>query len=235
MIAKVIEESLDGIAYQIRPSKRARRLRINIRPDRVIEVVIPYGHSQTHAREFFQQNLPWVQQQIQRHQLDQPRHCPEQVELQSISERWHIHYEPHSHYRLQESPGQLLIRGPEQDFSQCSQLLKKWLRLQARRFLPDRLYDLSEQMGMHYQRVTIRSQQSRWGSCSSRGTISLNDRLMLLPASWVDYVLVHELCHTEHMNHSPAFWRRVADFYPDYQQAEQGLNKAQYRLPDWVV
>jgi predicted metal-dependent hydrolase len=80
------------------------------------------------------------------------------------------------------------------------------LRRQAKAVLPQELEQLAKKYGFQYQSVKIRKSKTRWGSCSSKKTISLSLYLMLLPPHLIEYVLLHELCHTIHMNHSPAFW-----------------------------
>jgi predicted metal-dependent hydrolase len=80
------------------------------------------------------------------------------------------------------------------------------LRHQAQLFLPGELERLAKEHGFVYKEVKIRKSRTRWGSCSSKGTISLSIYLMLLPPHLIEYVLLHELCHTIEMNHSPAFW-----------------------------
>jgi predicted metal-dependent hydrolase len=77
--------------------------------------------------------------------------------------------------------------------------------------------------GLPVQRVTVRNQRSRWGSCSQRGTVSLNWRLIQVPASVRDYIILHELAHLREHNHSPRFWAVVAEFCADYRQAEAWL------------
>ena len=95
----------------------------------------------------------------------------------------------------------------------------------AKEYFPKRAAYFRQFTGGTYNRITIRDQKTRWGSCSAKGTLSFNWRLMLAPPAILDYVVVHELCHLTHMNHSAAFWQAVEAVYPDYRSARRWLKE----------
>lgn len=90
------------------------------------------------------------------------------------------------------------------------------LARQASEKLPPLVRQYARQMGVDFEKITVRCQQTRWGSCSAKGNLNFNCLLMLTPEEVQRYVVVHELAHRKHMNHSPAFWAEVASILPDY-------------------
>lgn len=108
--------------------------------------------------------------------------------------------------------------------------LEKRYKDAAREYFPKRVAYFQTMTGGSYNRITIRDQKTRWGSCSSRGTLSFNWRLMLAPPTILDYVVVHELCHLTHMNHSATFWAAVESVYPDYRIARKWLREHGHEL-----
>ena len=104
------------------------------------------------------------------------------------------------------------------------------LKARARNFLPERLYELAKEFSFFPNRVSIRAQKSRWGSCSSKGNINLNCLLLFAPRMVQDYVIIHELCHLHEMNHSARFWAQVANCMPNYELAQKWLKANGYKL-----
>ena len=97
------------------------------------------------------------------------------------------------------------------------------LAKQARAEIPPRVHAWAARLGVTYGRITIRSQHTRWGSCSAKGNLNFNCMLMRCPESVVDYIIVHELCHRKELNHSYRFWAEVERVMPDHRVAERWL------------
>jgi len=115
-------------------------------------------------------------------------------------------------------------------------LVEGWYRREARRVIEPRARDLAGSLGMRVGRVSIRDPRSRWGSCSSTGTLSFSWRLLLAPARVLDYVVAHEVCHLRRPDHSPSFWALVADTDPGQEEARRWLREngaLLHRGPAW--
>lgn len=108
--------------------------------------------------------------------------------------------------------------------------IKKRYRDAARARFEERVAYYHPLTGGRYTSITVRDQKSRWGSCSSRGTLSFNYRLIFAPPVILDYVVVHELCHLTHMNHSKDFWNKVASVMPEYEIHREWLKKHGHEL-----
>lgn len=116
--------------------------------------------------------------------------------------------------------------------AQQVEVLKKRFQNAARLHFPKRVSELQQLTGGTYTKITIRNQKTRWGSCSQTGTLSFNYRLMMAPPAVIDYVIIHELCHLTHMNHSKAFWNQVASVMPDYATHKRWLKEHGHELTE---
>jgi hypothetical protein len=135
--------------------------------------------------------------------------------------------------RAHERAGRLIVRAEDFDEDAQRSAMKRYLARRARALLEPRLLARAEELGVSVPKVAIRAQQTRWGSCSANGTISLNYYLVFLPAELVDYVLLHELCHRRQLNHSPRFWMLLERAEPDSDRLRAELKRAWHFVPAW--
>jgi predicted metal-dependent hydrolase len=150
---------------------------------------------------------------------------PHHVALRAVEESWQVVYRPALGARVSalEHGGLLEVAGAVRDPFACRDALRRWLRRRGAECLTVWLVEVAEETGFSFGRVSIRNQRTRWASCSSQGTISLNQKLMLLPRHLVRYVLLHELCHTVHLDHSPSFYASLAAWEPDVRARRREL------------
>lgn len=199
-----------------------------------LEIVVPKNFPTRQIPRILQQHDAWITRQLQKHHsVIDASHPPEQIELRFLDQLIQVHYREGARPGFRQSGATLTIQHSEP--GQVLTPLRHWLREQARQTLTPALQGVAEEFGFRFKRVSIRSQKSRWGSCSSSGTISLNDQLMFMPAQTVRYLMIHELCHTRHMNHSAEFWRLVASCCSDFRQHEQVLAKGREWIPAWFL
>ncbi len=116
----------------------------------------------------------------------------------------------------------------EQNFIYLPQVETAKEKKQARILIEQRIALYADKMGIAYGRISMRNQKTRWGSCSSDGNLNFNCRLLHVPLELLDYVVVHELAHRRHMNHSAEFWKEVEKYLPDYKERKARLK--QYRV-----
>ena len=204
---------------------RARRYLLRLRPDGTARVTIPRGGSPAVARQFVERHAAWLEHQFQR-LLAQPR----KPEVWQIGTEILLHGEPvRIEAGLNGETGTVRFGGESvRVFDPAADLrpaIEDRLRHLATRELPPRVLELATRHGLTVRRITVRSQKSRWGSCSPRATISLNWRLIQTPAFVSDYICLHELMHLRQMNHSPRFWREVECVCPGYPMAEHWLQE----------
>jgi predicted metal-dependent hydrolase len=229
--------------YTVRESPRAKRVILRISAQRGLEVVIPPGFSRNQIPRILRQKSAWLERAFRTVQqavavAAQPRTLPETIYLTSRDLGFAVEYLPvpgPSVELLQLHEGHLRISGDCGNLDACQALLKRWLQHQGRLHLIPWLQQLSSETGLRFQQIQIRGQKSRWGSCSSRGTISLSYHLLFIRPELVRSLIIHELCHTAHLNHSADFYRLLAHFVPNYRELRAAMQQARVRLPWWSL
>jgi predicted metal-dependent hydrolase len=229
--------------YRVRESARARHVSLKVSFQGAVEVVVPTGFDRAEVPAIVERRRDWITKTLRR--IEQQRSAlpsehlaekPTQLDLRSRQEIWQVDYRSDRGglTLTQSAPQTLSLTGPVEDAIACRDLLRGWLQRKARAELTPWLQDVGQRCDLAYSRLSVRGQTSRWGSCSSRQAISLNYKLLFLPASMVEYVLIHELCHTVHMNHSSAFWGLVRRYCPNSDAIKADLKQAWRYVPRWV-
>ena len=223
--------------FAVRESQRARRLTVRVYPGGRVEVTVPAGTRPDAVAAFVSRHRSWIDRKVAAYaQRPDPARepLPARIPLQAIGREWQVTYLPGSRNRVQPRGGdELEVRGDAARQADTREALRGWLIEEARGALEPWVARVAAECGLDYQRVQLRRQRTRWGSCSRSGTISLNVCLLFQPPEVVRYLLVHELCHTRHMNHSPRFWRLVAEHEPDYERLDRALTRGWQHVPGW--
>lgn len=224
---------LKTIAYEVRASSRARRLRLTVRPDGV-EVVVPPRVPTHEVSSFIDSHRSWIRDKVERYQalldghngaecLEDGASIPfrgEPTPLHiTLAERVHPRVVEGDGFRL-ELPNNLL---PEEREAVIERALTSHLKKQARSDALMAIERFGPKNGLSPTALHIKDQKRLWGSCTHKGVINLNWRLILAPMDVFDYVVVHELCHLRHPHHQPPFWRAVGEVMPDFKRHRRWL------------
>lgn len=218
-------ESEQRHPYRLVLSNRAKYIRIKISNSGDLSVVLPKGISEKHAHSFIRKKSQWIFNNLQKITTNDSGKYPDCIDLELLDEHWEIQYIDENHtVKLEEvSNNSLEIKGNIEDWDAIKSLLNKWCKVKSQNTFTVMVEALAEEHGFHFNRLTIRSQKTRWGSCSNKKNINLNSKLVLMPENVVKYVIIHELCHTIEMNHSSSFWQLVEDCDPNYKNNRKQL------------
>jgi predicted metal-dependent hydrolase len=228
-------------AFTLKKSPRSRSVKIKASARHGLELIVPMRFNQKSIPEILESNKAWIEKQLIKIQVElnalDAQVLPTEIILPLLNQTWKIQYIPSNNkkLRLMTRPQQeLVLFGNTEDKNLCKTLLGAWVRKQAKIGLPARLAELSLQTRLDYTSITIRSQRSRWGSCSTQKAINLNYKLLFLPVALVDHIIIHELSHTVHMNHSTKFWRLVASLDSQWKYHCHETRHANKYIPLWA-
>lgn len=211
-------------------SPRRKTVDIVIKPDNTITVRAPERLSDRSIHEIVEQKSAWIREKmannLQQNESVQPKSYRNGEEFLFLGKRYILE-------KVAGGSGVALVDGTlcvgiPRDSCECERSpvvtpLHSWYRGQALHLIAERILFWRKRMNVSPRDVKVKKLKSRWGSCSQKGNVNFNWLLVLAPMEIVDYVVVHELCHLLHPNHSPAFWELVESMVPDYRERRKWL------------
>ena len=227
------ETSINGqtITYTVKRSLRARHVRLEVRRQTGLTVVVPYSYKIGQLPRLLESKERWISSNLARCDNFQSLYAEKELgrgdtvaylgrDLELVKR------ENHSEVDSVMLEGDTLVLSHRLFKNGVLELaLEQWYRTEAARLINERADKLSSQMGSHYKRIVIRGQKTRWGSCSHKKNLSFNWKLIMAPEPVIDYVVIHELSHLKEMNHSKRFWELVAQYCPRWREYKKWLKQ----------
>jgi len=209
MPGKVVQFKNIGVVT-FSKNRRSKNIKISVKPDKSVLVSFPFYCSSKEVLSFVQNNEEWIWQQQQKMES---RRNKFDVNSEIKTKLHRIKFILGENYNIETKKDtiQITVTNFNSDKTQeyIENILTQIYRFEAKEILPGKLAELAGKHGFQYQKVTIRNNKRNWGSCSSKNNISLNLQMMKLPDNLIDYILLHELVHTEIKNHGEKFWKKL--------------------------
>ena len=228
--------------YTIRENPRSKHVRLRLTLEDGLEVVVPKAYNRRRIPEIVAAKRAWLRRSAERllteaaarpGELAQPPHV---VELPAVSRTLEVLYRSSDSKRVAarvRPDGTVTVSGAVHRYDAVQAALRRAIMRLAFEELEPWVRELASRHPFTVERVGVRAQRRRWGSCSGRGVISLNAKLLFLPRELTRHVILHELCHTVHLNHGKAFWRLLALYDPSYREHDRALRTAGRFVPIW--
>jgi Predicted metal-dependent hydrolase len=231
------------IEYELRKSSKAKRLIVTIKHQK-LKVSVPAEITFTQARRYLENNKDLILKHIEK----QNSAAGETAAKEYVSGEKLLYRGRHYPLLIEEKAGpgsssasfigsRIVVIVPpglskEKKSQSTKKILEEWYIRQAQKLLPEQVEYYARQLDITYQKLRIKDQKTKWGSCSSKGYINLNWRIIMAPNQVAAYVIIHELAHLKYMNHSKEFWAFVEQILPDYKKWKSWLKKHCNELMD---
>lgn len=233
---------LENVDYSVRRSRRTKRLHLKIDRFATLEVVAPIDFPHQEIHQFVNQNKQWIDKQKSKYQsrlkgTSSTLLPPEQIHFSALNKAYNVRYSTdearrsNGRHSIDELGICIYSNSPKAKYFQLQMFVHHF----AKQHLVNQLEKVSVETGLEYNRVYIRNQKTRWGSCSRQKNINLNRNILFLSQEQMNYLLIHELCHTRFMNHSSQFWQLVEKHCRNYQMIDTSLRKAVNDVPIWAI
>jgi len=225
--------------WQVRASDRARRLTVRVFPGGQVEIVVPRGTRPRAVEHFVARHRSWIDRKVSQYrplEAASDDALPDVVQFRASGDCWQVERVAAAGApQLVIDGNRLLLVGDSSRIALARHALQRFTMRMAHARLVPRLVRLADENGLPFATVQIRRQRTRWGSCSRRGTISLNACLVFQSPEVVRYLLVHELAHTRQMNHSRSFWALVELLEPRWRELDAELARGWREVPAWAL
>ena len=231
---KTILES-QTVPYTVKRSSRAKHVRLEIRIKTGLTIVIPGSYNIEELPDLLRKKRRWIlgkladcgkaQTAVAEKKLKSGDSIPYIGRYLKVVER----HNSGKAVSVRLEKNQLFVNLNSGN-GRLNLVLEWWYRKQAERLIKKRVDELCPQLGVNYSRITVRAAKTRWGSCSRKGNLNFNWKLMMVPESVIDYVVIHELAHLKEMNHSKNFWKMVAQHCPQWLKHRQWLKEHEAEL-----
>ena len=230
---------LSGIGkIKVRRGKNIRFLSVRMAPGRGVWVNVPYGVSGRQVEEFVHTQREWIEKNLEKIKVYEKDTGVGLGMDSEVKTKFHVLKvlacdEMRPFYKIEGKEIRLYIPR-KTDYTKIAPYVESFLveiyRMESKRYLPGRVRELAERFGVRYRELSFRNNISNWGSCSAEDNISLNVKLMKLPDEIIDYVILHELCHTIEKNHSSSFWALMKKVCPECMQLRRRLHQYNTRI-----
>lgn len=219
------------VPYILKRSSRARLVWLRIKPQVGLTVTIPRNYQIKQIPAFLKTNSAWILRHLAKYEKESKEapetQTPNMDSISYLGNRLTITtvHNQRDLPSIKLESNKLIINLDDSGKQTTYPALERWMKEQSVRLIVQKVKQFSSLIGVVFNRIMIRDQRSRWGSCSHLKNLSFNWRLIMTPEPVMDYVVIHELCHLKEMNHSAAFWALVTQFCPQWRERRKWLNK----------
>lgn len=220
---------MDGFTFPIQVSRTARKKSASIELEgHLVKVTVPQSLSETRVRELISKRSGWIQSKLKEQSKQPILKSKEYVSGETFpylgkNYRLKVHEGIVSSVKLKNGYLNVYVSDEQKDDATIRCLLEEWYRRHAQTRLTEKTERLAKMIGVAPSSIEVKSFKSRWGSCSSNGSISYNWKIVLAHHRIIDYVVVHELCHLIEHNHSSRYWKEVGKYIPDWRARREWL------------
>ena len=225
------------VQYILKERVNSSKISLNVSVQNGLEVTAPKGIRRSSIEKVLENNRDWIAQSLDLVPERLNRLAPRDIKFQAIGESWEVEYQPTSSPLVsivEKDAHILLVQGNTGDTYEVALALRRWLTSKGHAHLVPWLKGLSEEFNLPFNRAGVRGQRTRWGSCSTWGTISINRNLLFLPQNLARYVLIHELIHTVQLDHSPKFWKLLLEREPLGKELGAEARNSWCHVPIWA-